>query len=83
LFRGPQNNSLEVTVNNYNFLKTKTRSVEFKLIEDELKEIDLQLERAEHALNWNSEGKTHLPRSTSTFFTPKEPAVNLTEDLSV
>jgi len=31
--------------------------VEFQLIEDELRDIDLQLERAEHALNWNSEGK--------------------------
>jgi hypothetical protein len=51
-----QNNSLELTVNNYNFLRNKTRSVEFRLIEDELKEMDLQLERAEHALNWNSEG---------------------------
>ncbi len=43
-------------MNNYNFLRNKTRSVEFRLIEDELKEMDLQLERAEHALNWNSEG---------------------------
>ena len=51
-------------MNNYNFLKTKTRSVEFKLVEDELKEIDLQLERAEHALNWNSEGEAkHIQSS--------------------
>ena len=52
-----QNNSLELSVNNYNFLRSKTRSVEFNLIEDELKELDLQLERAEHALNWNSDGE--------------------------
>ena len=31
--------------------------VEFNLIADELSEIDLSLERAEQALNWNSEGK--------------------------
>ena len=37
--------------------------VEFNLIADELSEIDLSLERAEQALNWNSEGK--LKSSTS------------------
>ena len=36
-------------------MKMKTTKVEYDLIADELKEIDLQLERAEHALNWNSE----------------------------
>ena len=48
--------SLDVTVDNYNRLKTSTQKVEYDLIADELKEIDIQLERAEHALNWNSEG---------------------------
>jgi len=51
------NNSLEQTVDNYNFLKTNTTSVEFDLIATELEELDLSLERAEHALNWNSESK--------------------------
>ena len=37
-------------------LKTTTKKVEYNLIACELKEVDLQLERAEHALNWNSEG---------------------------
>lgn len=40
----------------YNRLKKNTKKVEYDLIAGELKEIDLQLERAEHALNWNSEG---------------------------
>ena len=47
--------SLDITVDNYNTMKMKTTKVEYDLIADELKEIDLQLERAEHALNWNSE----------------------------
>ena len=49
-------NSLDQTVNHYNYLKSNTKPVEFLLIEAEVKEIDLQLERAEHALNWNSDG---------------------------
>jgi hypothetical protein len=44
-----------MTVACYNRLKKKTKKVEFDLIASELAEIDLQLERAEHALNWNSE----------------------------
>ena len=50
------NDSLELTVNSYNFLESKICSVEFKLFKGELNEIDLQLERAELALNWNAEG---------------------------
>ena len=49
-------NSLDQTVTNYNQLKTNTKPVEYLLIEAEVHEIDEQLERAEHALNWNSEG---------------------------
>jgi dynein heavy chain len=49
-------NSLDQTVAHYNKLKTTTKPVEYKLISQEVDEIDLQLERAEHALNWNSEG---------------------------
>ena len=52
------NNSLEQTVDNYNFLKTSTQKVEFNLISGELDELDQNLERAEHALNWNSERKS-------------------------
>ena len=44
-------------MDNYNFLKNSTRNVEFDLVAAELDEIDRNLERAEHALNWNSESK--------------------------
>ena len=44
----------------YNRLKKNTKKVEYDLIAGELKEIDLQLERAEHALNWNSEGQKYF-----------------------
>ncbi len=43
-------------MNQVSFSRKNTRNVELQLIEDELRDIDLQLERAEHALNWNSEG---------------------------
>jgi hypothetical protein len=46
----------DTTVTCYNRLKNQTKKVEYDLIASELAEIDLQLERAEHALNWNSEG---------------------------
>ncbi len=49
-------NSLDQTVTHYNKLKTQTKSVEFKLIKAEVADIDHMMERAEHALNWNSEG---------------------------
>ena len=49
-------NSLDQTVTHYNRLKTNTKPVEYLLIEAEVKDIDDQLERAEHALNWNSDG---------------------------
>jgi hypothetical protein len=47
---------LEQTVSCYNRLKT-TKVVEYNLIANELKMVDDELERAEHCLNWNSEGK--------------------------
>jgi dynein heavy chain len=49
--------SLEQTVNCYNRLKTGSKEVEYNLIANELKMVDDELERAEHCLNWNSEGK--------------------------
>ena len=49
-------NSLEQTVFHYNKLRNGTKPVEFRLIEGEVDEADDMLERAEHALNWNSEG---------------------------
>ena len=50
------NISLDRTVQGYNRLKVKTHQREYDLISNELSEVDLMLERAEHALNWNSEG---------------------------
>ena len=50
------NISLDRTVTGYNRLKVKTHQREYDLIANELSEVDLMLERAEHALNWNSEG---------------------------
>ena len=53
-------NSLDQTVTHYNKLKNNTKPVEAALIASEVKDIDDQLERAEHALNWNSEGMTDI-----------------------
>ncbi len=50
-------NSLDQTVHHYNRLKNSTKPVEYQLIEDEVGEIDAMLERAELALNWNSDGE--------------------------
>ena len=47
---------MDRTVQGYNRLKVKTHQREYDLISNELSEVDLMLERAEHALNWNSEG---------------------------
>ncbi len=64
------NNSLERAVYSYNRLKINTKSVEINLIAEELDDIDNQLESAEQALNWNSEGKTGSaqPRVSLTLF---------------
>ena len=38
--------------------KMNTKPVECLLIQAEIADIDAQLERAEHALNWNSDGQS-------------------------
>lgn len=48
-------NILDQVVENYNYMKTTTNIVEQKLIEDEIKEIDLLLKPAETRLNWQSD----------------------------
>ena len=53
-------NSLDQTVTHYNRLKMNTKPVECLLIESEIADIDAQLERAEHALNWNSDGTSRF-----------------------
>ena len=50
------NNSIDLTVACYNRLKSGTTQVEYDLIKNELQEIDVQLQRAETELNWNSNG---------------------------
>ena len=52
---------MDRTVTGYNRLKVKTHQREYDLIANELSEVDLMLERAEHALNWNSEGTAFKP----------------------
>ena len=48
--------NLDLTVHWYNKVRETVLEVEFPLIEGQLEEIDVQLERAEKDLNWNSEG---------------------------
>ena len=62
-----------MTVWCYNQLKKHTKKVEFDLISSELAEIDLQLERAEHALNWNSEGDIFVGSFLQVLVTPTSP----------
>ena len=47
-------NILDQVVENYNYIKTTTNKVEYKLVEDEINEIDLLLRSAETTLNWLS-----------------------------
>ena len=51
------NHSLQETVDNYNWIKNNTRTEEYNLILEEIKDIDQQLEKAEQILNWNSQGR--------------------------
>ena len=60
-------NSLDQTVFHYNKLKYSTKPVEFKLIASEIEEIDQQLERAEHALNCNSDGEISTRFSSTSY----------------
>ena len=50
------NVSLDLTVSCYNRLKSGTKVVEYDLIKNDIHNFDLQLERAENELNWESEG---------------------------
>jgi dynein heavy chain len=47
--------NLDLTVQWYNKVRESVLEVEFPLIEGQLQEIDVQLEKAEKELNWNSE----------------------------
>ena len=48
-------NILDQVVDNYNYIKTTTNKVEYKLVEGEIKEIDMLLRSAETSLNWLSD----------------------------
>ena len=52
-FRNVQN-ILDSLTEQYNYLKTNTTDIEFKLIEDEVQEVDLMLKPAEKSLHWIS-----------------------------
>ena len=47
-------NTLDSLTDLYNYLKTDTTDIEFKLIEEEVKEVDLLLRSAEKSLHWIS-----------------------------
>ena len=47
-------NTLDSLTELYNYLKTNTTDIEFKLIEDDVREVDLMLTPAEKSLHWIS-----------------------------
>ena len=50
------NNCLDQIADLYNYLKTDTNKLEYKLFESEVKAIDKLLKPAETSMTWNSEG---------------------------
>uniref|UniRef100_A0A8C4ZK88 Uncharacterized protein n=1 Tax=Gadus morhua TaxID=8049 RepID=A0A8C4ZK88_GADMO len=48
--------NLELISRQYNKVISSLLSVEYPLLQGQLKEVDVQLKRAEESLNWNSEG---------------------------
>ncbi|KAK6170907.1 hypothetical protein SNE40_019193 [Patella caerulea] len=48
--------NLDLTVQWYNKVRNTILEVEYPLIETQLQDIDVQLEKAESSLNWNSQG---------------------------
>ena len=48
--------NLDLTVKWYNKIRETVLEVEYPLIEAQLEEIDVQLQRAENNLNWNTDG---------------------------
>ena len=48
--------NLDLTVLWYNKVRETVLEVEYPLIEGQLEQIDVQLQKAEKDLNWNSEG---------------------------
>ena len=56
-------NIIDQIVGNYNYIKTTTNKVEFKLVEGEMKEIDMILRSAETTLNWLSDNVLNYVRN--------------------
>ncbi|XP_041975803.1 dynein beta chain, ciliary [Aricia agestis] len=46
--------NLNITIDWYNQIHQNSQKVEFDLVEDEIKAIDVQIEKAQNELNWNS-----------------------------
>ena len=73
------NISIDLTVACYNRLKSGTKKVEYDLIKNELKEIDIQLQRAETELNWNSDGIWSYIENLRTMVTDLDDRVKKTQ----
>ena len=71
--------SIDLTVACYNRLKSGTKKVEYDLIKNELKEIDIQLQRAETELNWNSDGIWSYIENLRTMVTDLDDRVKKTQ----
>ena len=50
-------NHLDFIVDRYNKVRKTVLEVEYPLIEGQLEEIDIQLEKAEESLNWQNESE--------------------------
>lgn len=48
--------NLGITIDWYNQIRKNSQKVEFDLVKDEIKAIDLRIEMAQNELNWNSNG---------------------------
>jgi len=59
--------NLELMVNRYNKVLKTVLEVEYPLIEEQLRDIDLRLKEAEEILNWKMEGELALWLGESTY----------------
>ena len=72
--------NLDLTVQWYNKVRETVLEVEFPLIEGQLEEIDVQLQKAEKDLNWNSEGAWEYIQETRDKVHDLEQRVQKTKD---
>lgn len=52
--------NLNCTIEWYNKIRRTSKDVEYRLIENEIEDIDKLVLEAQNELNWNSEGKLYL-----------------------